>query len=240
MGLLRIPTAISMSKIVLVLFAAVLLLFSYLLGSHLVTASAPTCTLHTLHVQEQSLTCDDCHAPQLAIKRETCQNCHDAPEVAKLLQTFTAEVASGALPAPPADHTQDFRRAHGLKAGVDPLRCSKCHRQSFCQDCHEGENLQGTIHPLNFRQTHGFEALGQVQDCLVCHENREFCTDCHRQSGVINHPLGTGWANPSEGGAHTEEAEANLESCLDCHDLGRDDPVCTRPGCHDSAGGSDE
>lgn len=201
-----------------------------------VSAAPPEPIYHDLHVKDQGLDCEGCHAPNLTIARDACQECHDSAEVEGLVKQFTDQVTQIGLPPPPPDHTQDFRRGHGPFASVDPTRCTRCHQERHCQDCHEGVNLQGNIHPLNFRDTHRFEAEGNEQDCLVCHESRQFCVDCHQQERLLPHPLGSSWAN-TEGGAHTTEAAMNLETCLACHDLGSADPVCTRPGCHDTAGG---
>ncbi len=212
-----------------------LALFGYLIGSNGVEAADPPPTYHESHLKDQGLDCERCHTPNLTIAQDACQECHEAGEVEKLILAFRDQVAQLGLPLPPPDHLQDFHRSHGPSAQLDPQRCSRCHQESQCQDCHEGENLSGSLHPLNFRQTHGFEAQGQEQDCLVCHETRDYCVSCHQAERVLSHPLGAGWAN-SNGGAHGEEAEGNLESCLDCHDLGQSDPVCTRPGCHGSGG----
>jgi hypothetical protein len=192
-------------------------------------------------VADQGLACEECHAPNLTIKKETCQNCHETTEIDGYLTKFHEQMAIPGLAPRPGDHADDWRRAHGPRAELDHRRCSMCHTQSFCQDCHEGINLQGRIHPLNFVQTHPLEARGQEEDCLTCHQTRQFCLDCHQQPGrrIINHPGGLFWANTTEGGAHKEEAESDLESCLDCHDMGADDPVCTRPGCHDGSNGGD-
>ncbi|MFH1863281.1 MAG: hypothetical protein ABH878_10780, partial [bacterium] len=97
-------------------------------------------------------------------------------------------------PEPPLNHHADFRKNHGIAAASNQQDCALCHQEAYCQDCHEGINLQGRIHPLNFEQTHFLEALGQTQDCLVCHETRQFCVDCHRQRMVLTHPLGYSWA----------------------------------------------
>ncbi len=200
-------------------------------------AAPPERSWHDFHLIEQEMNCTDCHVEKQAASKETCSNCHDAADVERLFATFRMDVERNGAPRP-ASHASDWRRAHGAIAGADPGECFVCHEQSTCQDCHEGENIRANIHPLNYRYIHAFDARGHEQDCLVCHETRDFCVDCHRQTSVLTHPLGPTWAN-SDGGEHAEEAEADLESCLACHDMGRDDPVCTRPGCHDSAGGGE-
>jgi hypothetical protein len=198
----------------------------------------PTTALVFDHASHPAkVTCGLCHQHAETIERisfyenlrmSACMECHE--EEGGPLQCTLCH-GSGAI-SPPPNHAQDFRRRHGVAAGLDDRHCGMCHEQRYCQDCHEGVNLQGSIHPLNFRQTHAFEALGKEEDCLVCHESRSFCVDCHRTNLVLRHPLGQSWANTSDGGNHRDEAETDLESCLSCHDLGADDPVCLRPGCH--------
>jgi hypothetical protein len=156
-----------------------------------------------------------------------------------LQQAFRENVAGLHRPPLPPDHTQDYRRTHGRDAALEEERCTRCHAQRFCLDCHEGENLQGHVHPLNFRFTHRFEVQDQEAECLTCHESRDFCVDCHRRQRILPHPLGSAWARPNTGGGHSAEAEANLESCLSCHDLGLEDPTCIRPGCHGNGGGDE-
>jgi len=207
------------------------------LSSPTLKAAPPKSSLHDYHLVEQEMNCTDCHVEKQAASREACANCHEADEVSELLAAFRMDVERNGAPKPES-HASDWRRAHGAMAAADPGECFRCHEQRTCQDCHEGENIRANIHPLNYRNIHAFDARGHDQDCMVCHETREFCVDCHRQNSLLTHPLGPAWAN-SEGGEHRDEAEADLESCLACHDLGRDDPVCTRPGCHDSAGGGE-
>ncbi len=229
-------------KIAATAAGATLLMVGVHYYSHQAWAADPDGNLHTQHIVDQDLACEECHAPQLMIKTESCANCHDPAEVDGYYNLFHEQAAIPGMVPRPRDHADDFRRAHGPAAELDHQRCSMCHTQSSCQDCHEGVNLQARIHPLNFAQTHPFEARGQEAECLTCHETRQFCLDCHRQPGrrAINHPVGSLWANPQEGGAHKDEATGDLESCLACHDMGTEDPVCTQPGCHDGNGGDDE
>jgi hypothetical protein len=236
-----IPKSRPLLNIAIAAAGAALLIAGIIYGYHPVWASDLEMNLHKLHVAEQGLTCEDCHAPQQVIRKENCQNCHEPDQVAMYLQEFHEQVIIPGMAPCPRDHADDFRRAHGPQAELDPNRCTECHAQRFCQNCHEGVNLQGRIHPLNFVQVHPFEARGQEEECLSCHQTRQFCVDCHNQPGhrVINHPVGPGWANTTEGGAHRDEASTGLESCLDCHDLGAADPVCTRPGCHDGSKGGE-
>ncbi|RJP76421.1 MAG: hypothetical protein C4524_10110 [Candidatus Zixiibacteriota bacterium] len=236
MVLLTLPYRLGIPGRILPVVAVVTLALLLYRGGPPADAQTQDRNLHQVHVTEQNMSCQDCHEPNLQINREFCVNCHAATEVDGLVEAFRENTAGLNRPPLPPDHTIDFRRQHGQDASLQPEWCTRCHAQRFCLDCHEGENLQGRIHPLNFRFTHPFSVLDQESECLTCHETREFCVDCHRQQRVLTHPLGAGWANVTTGGAHAGEAEANLESCLSCHDLGLDDPTCIRPGCHGHGG----
>jgi hypothetical protein len=187
---------------------------------------------HELHPKTEN--CEQCHSnavqlgktPYMAtLSMQVCMDCHrksDGP--------LECSRCHSMLPIlPPMDHTQDWQRAHGAVAQNTPSKCTLCHEESFCQECHEGNNITTRIHPLNWDQTHSFSAKGQEEDCLVCHQTRDECVACHRQRNVLPHPLGSSWADPVTGGDHTTAAD-NLESCLDCHDMGNADPVCVK--CH--------
>jgi hypothetical protein len=110
------------------------------------------------------------------------------------------------------------------------MTCATCHQQSFCQKCHEGENLDNTTHPMNYAFTHALEAQGKEKTCTVCHQDRQFCNDCHRDYQVFPHNhQQPGWAVPNTGGLHVMEAENDLESCISCHEMNAQE-VC-QP-CH--------
>ncbi len=104
-----------------------------------------------------------------------------------------------------------------------------CHQQSFCQDCHEGDNLDRLTHPHNFEFTHALAAQGKERECAVCHTQRSFCIDCHRDNLVLPHNHPSGWTNQIDGGRHRLEAMSDLENCMACHEQNADQ-IC-QP-CH--------
>ena len=150
-----------------------------------------------------------------------CMNCHSA-------KSASSECSACHLPEDdlkPASHTINFAHSHSdlAKNGADEMSsdmgCVDCHQQSFCQECHEGENLDETTHPLNYEFTHALESQGKEKDCSVCHQDRQFCSACHRDYQVYPHNhQQSGWTIAVGGGLHAIEASNDLESCISCHE----------------------
>ncbi|MFZ0390111.1 MAG: hypothetical protein WAN36_06590, partial [Calditrichia bacterium] len=139
----------------------------------------------------------------------------------------------------PENHGPDFRHFHGNLAELPKQdapteqNCQLCHQTSFCQECHEGENLDRFTHPLNYEFTHSLDARGNVHQCSTCHTDNTFCSDCHVQNGVLPHSHTAGWANtiPGDGGLHSMEARSDLGNCLGCHEYNAEQ-TCQKSGCH--------
>lgn len=188
---------------------------------------------HKVHADEQKLDCTKCHGvvksagAQMQIPgMKDCQTCH-------LQANGPLECADchlGAEPKP-ADHKMaTWKHDHGLEATFTTSDCAMCHTQQSCDECHQGELLDGRPHPAGWEFNHFTEA-SYGEDCLVCHETRTFCTDCHKVMTPLPHKLGAEWANYPNGGEHVDEARAFGETCISCHDLGGNDPTCAR--CHE-------
>ncbi|HQV32821.1 MAG TPA: cytochrome c3 family protein [Calditrichia bacterium] len=196
---------------------------------------------HAKHI-EANFDCQACHTEVVAKEAVgdyilpdmvACLDCHEhkAAEV---------ECASCHMPfedLKPMSHRGDFKHAHGehAKLGTEAMSadmsCAVCHKQEFCQECHEGENLGRLSHPLNYEFTHALEAQGREKECMTCHSERQFCFDCHRDNQILPHNHTAGWLNTfaGDGGRHRVEALNDLESCISCHEqTARED--CGR--CH--------
>jgi hypothetical protein len=162
--------------------------------------------------------CVDCHEDQ-AVENE-CLTCHTPDE--ELM---------------PSSHVVGFTRAHGSLAGRDALNaagelsCMTCHEEAFCQECHEGENVDRLTHPLNWEFTHALEAQSAGTNCVSCHSDQTFCADCHNENGLMPQTHRPGWVNRISGGLHKLEAMNDLNSCISCHE-GNAELVCSP--CHDS------
>ena len=162
--------------------------------------------------------CMDCH--QTKSVSIDCRTCHTANERIK-----------------PESHDLAFLRTHGnistafvsqAQMGKD---CATCHTTNFCQDCHEGENIDRFAHPLNYEFTHALSAQGKERNCTTCHEDREFCSSCHLSNNVLPYNHKSGWTNniKGDGGRHKIEAIVDLENCMTCHEHNADQ-VCQQ--CH--------
>lgn len=183
---------------------------------------------HQLHLAS-GLECASCHAKLLTVEEyrgyilptmAECMSCHETKAV-------TNECASCHLPSEdlkPLSHTPNFKHNHGdlargnAKEISASMSCTTCHTQRFCQDCHEGDNLDRLTHPLNYEFTHALEAQSREKECAVCHTERQFCYDCHSARQVLPYNHKPGWANNLDGGRHRVEALNDLESCLGCHE----------------------
>lgn len=159
--------------------------------------------------------CMDCH--QNTIVANDCQTCHNADERIK-----------------PLNHDLAFMKTHGnIASNFVPTMgkdCATCHKTDFCQDCHEGENIDRFAHPLNFEFTHALTAQGREKNCFTCHEDREFCSSCHSDLRIYPHDhQRAGWIIGTDGGQHKIAAMIDLESCMSCHE-GNTEENCQQ--CH--------
>jgi hypothetical protein len=126
------------------------------------------------------------------------------------------------VPTPPTVvrvHDIGYRTAHGPQAASGALTCSGCHEQSFCSDCHAGENRR-RFHVTNFVQRHAADAWGRTADCASCHNAELFCRSCHQQLGLASKGrLDAAYhdAQPQWLLQHGRAARQGLQSCTTCH-----------------------
>jgi hypothetical protein len=185
---------------------------------------------HKKHVAS-GLECESCHADVVQAeeagayvlpKMMDCMNCHQGKAVSN--ECSTCHLREENLL--PASHVPTFKHNHSDLARAQvkdisaDMTCTTCHTQNFCQDCHEGDNLDRLTHPLNYEMTHALEAQSRERECAVCHMERSFCFECHRERGIMPHNHKAGWANniPNNGGRHSIEALNDMESCIACHE----------------------
>jgi len=159
--------------------------------------------------------CYTCHASDVKQVPDDCRMCHGPEERLE-----------------PKTHTASWQNFHGLPASKDRQECETCHvRESFCQDCHFGDNVVNQTHPVNWEFSHGLEARQQSSDCSSCHESQQFCAECHQANLVmpVNHSL-PNWATRQTGGQHADEAAMDIDNCASCHTNPGANPVCL--DCH--------
>lgn len=176
---------------------------------------------HALHLGAAKLECSTCHAgidsastmehtamPSMSL----CMDCHTSKKVSNKCATCHTDFA-GLIPD---DHlTGDFQRDHKrlTRIASQEISCATCHNESFCQDCHTGDELRSfgetgdlmvepspksgvrdsprqlrlmVAHDINYRFTHGIDARSKIIDCSRCHQQQqEFCGECHTAGGNL-------------------------------------------------------
>ncbi|NLG65593.1 MAG: hypothetical protein GX537_08315 [Actinobacteria bacterium] len=93
--------------------------------------------------------------------------------------------------------------------------CSMCHEQATstdqCEYCHL-EKQQSDVHPQDYLETHGQQALADPDSCLRCHHSKaSFCDACHANP-TPDHFSGD-WRY-----THNKTAEKDPEGCTGCHE----------------------
>lgn len=186
------------------------------------------------------LTCDNCHGDIKELESTVAQILPTMTECIACHQEKTASTQCETCHLPnenlkPLSHSPNFIHTHSDLARNDATdisgnkKCSTCHQTNFCQDCHEGDNLDRRTHPLNYQFTHALQAQGKEKECSTCHTERSFCIDCHRDNQIMPHNHVAGWALPNVGGRHKDEAANDLESCMACHEQNAEQ-ICQK--CH--------
>ncbi len=196
---------------------------------------------HAKHLQAGQK-CADCHGnitedlPRAMYSLPTmvgCMDCHEQKRVSTDCAVCHTELEN----LRPISHAADFMHNHADLARLEinaisgGKNCQTCHKVEYCQDCHEGENLDRLTHPLNYEFTHSLNALGKERECAACHTERQFCVDCHADNQVLPYNHTAGWANriPNDGGRHRLEAQNDLDYCMSCHEQDAEQ-VCQK--CH--------
>ncbi len=195
---------------------------------------------HKMHLNEEGTNCLLCHKGVESSaaaegfhlpSREICNVCHPADYGENKAQCLTCHEAN--MNFTPVTHRLNWVKDHGIVQQQDENSCSHCHKNSYCTNCHEGDNLDRKTHPLNYRFTHGLAAKGNKENCLTCHQEFAFCVDCHRRERVMpkNHSLPL-WSNriKGDGGEHAREAQIDFDTCMSCHNDAYADVVCIT--CH--------
>jgi hypothetical protein len=174
---------------------------------------------HQKHLDMANVECKTCHVdvdsstdvrtmhlPGMA----TCNTCHNDLKASNQCETCHTNFAQ----LLPKDHLRsDFRRFHGetTRLGAMDVSCENCHRQTFCQECHQTTGLKNfggrdlisdprpktspkddarqtvlqRVHDLNYRYTHGVDARARQSECASCHDKQQFCSECHQNGGNI-------------------------------------------------------
>lgn len=193
---------------------------------------------HANHLGRTDEDCSVCHFGVTEVDMATVAN---LPRMQVCMKCHQSDFSPSACEAchedykklRPESHNNLWMSLHREDAKLNQAGCGDCHTPDYCQDCHQGENLEGQPHDLNYAYNHSLDARGKSFECMSCHESREFCTECHMQNMVmpVSHSSAN-WTNliQGDGGQHKEDAKFDLESCAACHESSAGDPVCA--DCH--------
>jgi hypothetical protein len=177
---------------------------------------------------------DWAHGPFALSDPGSCANCHTQPTCLSChLQGNARALVVERLPLPTPErprgveiargaesvHPVDFATQHGGWAATGALQCTQCHTQTYCADCHAGQDSRD-FHLPNFMERHAVEVFAGRTDCQSCHSTEAFCRDCHigvgvASSGSMDAAFHT--AQPLWLLTHGEAARTNLVSCTSCH-----------------------
>jgi len=189
---------------------------------------------HGRQVRQSAASCASCHT------RESCLTCHvGSPANVQGIPTAGPGRGVGARVERrrPKSHGLDFSRSHADPASARPQTCAACHARPQCLECHRPSAADAPpgYHPAGFLTTHPVAAYSRETSCNDCHNQAQFCTNCHVSAGLISPGLlrGSGFHDAKQAFSlnHGQAARQNLESCVSCH-AERD---CLT--CHSSLGG---
>ncbi len=193
------------------------------------------------------ISCGVCHA------RETCERCHvnadRLDEIASLdWDDRVAGLEEGLVaeyPVPDTHLAPDWGWDHGDLAYAETARCTNCHTQPSCTECHlDGERQAAqvianlptpipggapgvdvgdageTVHPWNFSDQHATFAATGALECAECH-SQQYCSDCHAGADSRDfHPdnfLERHALEVFAGGADCQSCHSTEAFCRDCH-----------------------
>jgi hypothetical protein len=189
---------------------------------------------HGRQVRQNAASCASCHT------RESCLTCH-AGSAANVQGMPTAGPGRGAGARVerrrPESHGLDFSKSHAAPASARPQTCAACHARPQCLECHRPSAADAPpgYHPAGFLTIHPAAAYSRETSCNDCHNQAQFCTNCHVTAGLNSPGLlrGNGFHDAKQAFFlnHGQAARQNLESCVSCH-AERD---CLT--CHSSLGG---
>lgn len=202
---------------------------------------------HAPDTPQEQLACAVCHA------RNTCERCHvnaDRLEAIGSLErdSRVATLERGLVaeyPVPDTHLEAGWIWDHGSTALAETVRCSNCHTQTSCTECHveggeraaraiealpmptpdgaPGVDLAAAgerVHPMDFADRHAtFAATGALQ-CAECH-SRQYCSDCHAATESREfHPenfLERHALEVFSGGSNCQSCHSTEAFCRDCH-----------------------
>ena len=103
---------------------------------------------HSLHVLKENLNCISCHK---AINEVDLASSEQLPEMQQCMECHNDAIASSECAVchtvsditflKPESHLADWKFAHAPEAQFNLSDCSVCHQASFCEECHDFDEL---------------------------------------------------------------------------------------------------
>lgn len=136
---------------------------------------------HRAHVQVLGTECVVCHKdlvhslnekgfnrPAMTTCLETCHDGEQATEVCTKCHTRKH--------APDTHLAADWLAEHGEMS--ETMDCGSCHdwTPDYCGECH---SKRPATHAGNWKKAHAERAKKHPKGCYVCHDEQEFCGECH-------------------------------------------------------------
>ncbi|MBL8603921.1 MAG: cytochrome c3 family protein [Myxococcales bacterium] len=173
--------------------------------------------------------CVRCHT--LQTPRGRCALCHLTEPTGQLITRFAeASMNPPETLLPALHHDADFWFNHRAAAARDAARCTVCHRDEQCTECHDGRMRDRRTHPNDYLTQHPAEARLAADRCTSCHRTASFCVACHDRAGVGAgaspagrtseriHPPPEVWSARVVGPRHHGvEARRAMTQCVSCH-----------------------
>ncbi|HEY8212442.1 MAG TPA: cytochrome c3 family protein [Myxococcaceae bacterium] len=194
-------------------------------------ASVPATSLAGRTELPKMATCLRCHDGRSA--SADCATCHPAEPGGRLRLTFASGILRPAAGNPLGlDHGPRYELTHGPRAAQDRATCLACHRQSECEECHDGTRKPLSVHPNDFITAHPAAIRGNLTGCESCHRLQSFCAACHERAGIgmdadptllarnlMVHRDPDSWTGTShvDGNHHGIAASRDLRQCISCH-----------------------
>lgn len=187
--------------------------------------------------------CFRCHGGRLegeVAPSDDCATCHLTEPDGKLQTHFEEGWMNPPRWLRGLRHGNDWLTRHRWVAADEGETCASCHRESECEDCHDGRTTPRRVHVGDYLTTHPQEARRNERRCATCHSAQNFCLECHARLGLSTisapsvrstarvHPPAEVWTRGPN--RHAMEARRNLSSCTSCHA----ESDCT--SCHGALG----
>lgn len=176
---------------------------------------------HDLH-EKSTGQCAVCHpkeAIDISPDKGICGNCHDI--------AWASSYEPGKLETHGAYWFREHKSYARAGEGMDHRsKCSSCHDQAYCRDCHRESFREDAdpakVHRSDYLVTHPIMARRDPKRCVSCHEE-QLCIDCHnrfRKSDLRYESHHKSWSSLQPSGLSPAHANFTPDQCGICHSGG--------------------